>query len=144
MGNVGENLPAALVAVLAGETATQKLLQELLQAGLRRHPSDFLAQLLGEKTGDLAPSVNSERFLVEIVRGESAIATNIIGEQISVEFTKDITSLLVGDPSVLWRRYYYQSRPETACHLLRLRWIERPDELSDRVAVFASTIETIS
>jgi hypothetical protein len=143
VGNVGENLPAALVAVLAGDAATQMLLRELLQAGLRRHPSDFLAQLLGEKTDDLAPSVNSERFLIEIVRGESAIATNILGEQISVEFTKEIASLLVGDPSVLWRRYYYQSRPETACHLLRLRWIESPDDLSDRVAVFASTIETI-
>ncbi|MCU1248749.1 MAG: hypothetical protein JWQ49_1778 [Edaphobacter sp.] len=142
-GNVGENLPAALVAVLGGHAANQTLLQELLDAGLRRQPDDFLAQLLGEKTDDLAPSVKSERFLIEIVKGESCTVANVIGETIVVEFTKEITSLLVGDPSVLWRRHYYQNRPDTACHLLRLRWIETPDDLSDRVAVFASTIETI-
>ena len=142
-GNVGENLPAALVAVLGGHAANQGLLQELLDAGLRRRPDDFLAQLLGEKTHDLAPSLKAERFLFEIVKGDSCTVANIIGEEIVVEFTKEITSLLVGDPSVLWRRHYYQNRPDTACHLVRLRWIETPDDLPDRVAVFASTIDTI-
>lgn len=142
-GNVGANLPAALVAVLGGHPANQSLLQELLDAGLRRRPDDFLAQLLGEKTNDLAPSIRAEHFLIEIVKGESCTVTNIIGEELVVEFTKEITSLLVGDPSILWRRRYYQNRPETACHLVRLRLIETPDDLPDRVAVFASTIGTI-
>ena len=143
IGNVGENLPAALLAVLAGHAATQRLLRELLQSALRMHPEDFLAQLLGDRVNDLTPSVNSERFLIEIVEGESCQTASITGKTITVSFTKDISTLLVGDPAVLWRRHYYQSRSDTACHLLRLRWIEQPDDLSDWVGVFASTIETI-
>lgn len=143
IGNVGENLPAALVAVLAGHEATQRLLRELLQSALRMHPEDLLAQLLGDRVTDLAPSVNSERFLIETIEGNSCQVASITGHTITVGFTKEIRTLIVGDPAVLWRRHYYQSRSDTACHLLRLRWIEKPDDLSDWVGVFASTIETI-
>ncbi len=32
---------------------------------------------------------------------------------------------------------------DTACHLLRLRWVQDPEQLEDAVAVFAATIQTI-
>lgn len=142
-GNIGENLPAALVAVLGGHPRTRELLQELLQAGLHQSAENFIALLLGENRGFLAENINSARFLVDVVRGASATVESLTGESVAVEFTKEVNTLIVGDPSELWRRYYYQSRPDTACHRLRLRWIDNPDEISDPVAVFASTIETI-
>ena len=142
-GNVGEPLPAALVAVLGGHPKNLVLLQELLQAGTRQQPDDFLAMLVGEHGDFLIPAVRGARFLIEIVRGGAAEATTITGAKIMVDFTREVATLLVGDPSDLWRCYYYHSRTETACHRLRLRWIENPDELPDPVAVFASTIETI-
>jgi hypothetical protein len=142
-GNIGENLPAALVAVLGGHPRTLELLQELLQAGLHQNSEDFITLLLGENRGFLAENINSARFLVDVVRGAGATVESLTGERVTVEFTKEITTLIVGDPSDLWRHYYYQSRPDSACHRLRLRWIDNPDEISDPVAVFASTIETI-
>src|SRR5208283_3091771 len=126
-----------------GHPRTLKLLRELLQAGLHQNPKDFIALLLGENQEYLADGINSARFLVDVVRGAGATVESITGERLTVDFTKEITTLIVGDPSDLWRHYYYQSRPDTACHLLRLRWIDNPDEISDPVAVFASTIETI-
>jgi hypothetical protein len=143
IGNVGENLPAALVAILGGHPKTQELLRELLQAGLRQEPADFIIHLLGEERNNLAQAMQSERFLIEIVRGRRTEVRTITGEKIMVELTSEISTLLVGDPADLWWHYFYQSRKDTACHLLRLRWIEHPDELLDPVAVFASTIETI-
>ena len=140
-GNVGENLPAALVAVLGSHPKTVALLRDLIQAGRRREPQDFVDFLLGDKADSLAAAISSERFLIEIVHGEGAEARTITGDKIKVEFTNEINTLLVGDPADLWRRYYYQSH--IACHRLRLRWIENPDELQDPVAVFASTIQTI-
>lgn len=142
-GNIGENLPAALVAVLGGHPKTHMLLRELLHAGLRQKPEDFLALLLGEQRDHLAQTMKSARFLIEIVREASTETTTITGDKITVNLTNEITTLIVGDPSDLWWHYFYRSRQETACHLLRLRWIEQPDELADPVAVFASTIETI-
>ena len=52
---------------------------------------------------------------------------------------------MVGDPTDLWRRSYLYGGPHDAawCHKLRLRWVDRPDDLADPVATFASTIETI-
>jgi hypothetical protein len=137
-GNVGETLPAALVAVLGNHPKTLALLRQLLKAGLRKEPQDFVDLLLGDKADSLTTAISSERFVIEIARGGSAEARTITGEKIKVEFSNEISTLLVGDPSDLWRRHYYRSRMETGCHLLRLRWIENPDELQDRVAVFAS------
>ena len=142
-GNVGETLPAALVTVLGNHPKTLALLRQLLKAGLRKEPQDFVDLLLGDKADSLTTAISSERFVIEIARGGSTEARTITGEKIKVEFTSEISTLLVGDPSDLWRRHYYQSRMETGCHLLRLRWVENPDELQDPVAVFASTIETI-
>jgi len=99
--------------------------------------------LLGEKRERLIEAARSERFLIEIVRGGSTKAKTISGDTVTVGLTAEITTLIVGDPSALWCRYFYRYRKETACHLLRLRWIEKPDELADPVAVFASTVESI-
>lgn len=141
-GNIGENLPAALVAVLGGHPQTLSLLRDLLQE-LKQQPEDFLAFLLGERSQDLAERMAPVRFLIETVTGGSSEARTITGETITVALTPDIGTLIVGDSSDLWWRREYHSRPDTGCHLLRLRWIENPDELADPVAVFASTIETI-
>jgi hypothetical protein len=142
-GNIGESLPAALVAVLGGHPKFLDLLIELLGTGLKQHPEDFRARLFGDQSERLAQDVNSKRFLVEIVQGEAAKVTSITGDAISVRFSDDIKTLLVGDPSDLWWTHYYRSRMDTGCHIIRLRWIEKPDELLEPVAVFASTIETI-
>lgn len=142
-GNVGDTLPAALVAVLGGNTKMRALLRELLQSGLGQQSDDFVALLLGENRKRVIEATSSERFLIEVVRGESTKAQTITGNTVMVNLTRDITSLLVGDPDALWCRYFYHYREETACHLLRLRAIERPDDLSDPVAIFAATIETI-
>jgi hypothetical protein len=141
--NVGDVLPAGLVAVLGGHSATLALLRELLESGLRQQPDVFLAMLLGEHTDDLAPAMESTRFLVDIVREGRTEARTITGEYLTVELTAEINTLLVGDPSDLFWTYTYHSRADTACHVIRLRWIENPDNLGDAVAVFASTIETI-
>jgi hypothetical protein len=141
-GNVGDILPAALVAVLGGNPKMLALLRELLQAGLGQQPDDFIALLLGENRKRLIEATSSERFLIEVVRGDSTKAQTITGNTVTVSLTHDIGSLLVGDPDALWCRYFYHYREDTACHVVRLRAIERPDELSDPVAIFASTIET--
>lgn len=142
-GNVGEILPAALVAILGEYPKMRGLLRDLLQAGLGQKPEDFITYLLGEKRERLIAAVQSERFRIEIVHGGSTTAKTITGEIVTVELTAGITTLHVGDPSDLWCRYFYRSRQDTACHLLRLRWIEQPDDLADPVSVFAETIETI-
>jgi hypothetical protein len=142
-GNVGDILPAALVAVLGDYPHMRALLRDLLQAGLGQQPEDFIALLLGEQRERLIEAARSERFLIEIVRGNSTNATTITGDTVMVELTSDVTTLLVGDPSNLWCRYFYHYREDTACHLLRLRWIEKPDDLTDPIGVFSSTIETI-
>ena len=142
-GNVGDNLPAALVAVLGGNARMVALLEELLHSGIGMDRDNFLSWLLGDRANGLAESLRATRFLIEIVRGESATARTITGGEISVEFTKEINSLIVGDPSDLWFRHYYHSRTDTACHRLRLRWIPDPEQLDDCVAVFALTIGTI-
>ena len=142
-GNVGDILPAALVAILGEYPKMRGLLRDLLQAGLGQKPEDFITLLLGEKRERLIAAVQSERFLIEIVRGGTTTARTITGEFVTVELTAGITTLHVGDPSDLWWRYFCRSRQETACHLLRLRWIEQPDDLADPVGVFAATIETI-
>jgi hypothetical protein len=142
-GNVGETLPAALVAVLGGNAKTTALLQELLHSGVGLKPEDFMALLLGDRAYGLADSLQAARFLIEIVRGDSARARTITGGEITVEFTNEIRSLIVGDPRDLWYTHYYRSRIDTACHRLRLRWIGDPERLEDAVAVFASTIETV-
>lgn len=142
-GNVGETLPAALIAVLGGHPRVLSLLQELLHAGIGLEPEDFVALLLGDRADALYPSMQSARFLVDIVRGDSTTARTITGEEITVEFTKDIESLIVGDPSDLWFTHYYRSQMDTACHRLRLRWIDDSEMLQDAIAVFASTIQTI-
>ncbi|MCC7376082.1 MAG: hypothetical protein IT581_15595 [Verrucomicrobiales bacterium] len=142
-GNVGEILPAALVAVLGGYPRMRQLLRDLLEAGLGQHPDDFLALLLGESRERVIEAVHSERFLIEVVRGDIFRATTITGATVEVSLTEDIETLIVGDPSELWGRYFYQNQHDTACHYLRLRWVERPDDLTDPVAVFASTVETI-
>jgi hypothetical protein len=142
-GNVGDVLPAALVAVLGSTPKMSALLHELLESGLGQQSDDFVALLLGEDRKRLIEAAASERFLIEIVRGDSTKAQTITGTFVTVSLTNDISSLLVGDPDALWCRYFYHYREETACHLLRLRAIERPDELSDPVVIFASTIETI-
>ncbi len=142
-GNVGEILPAALVAVLGSHPTMLALLRELLQAGFGQDPDDFLTYLLGEQRTKVINEVRSQRFLIEIVHGRSTHAQTITGDRVTVDLTTDINTLIVGDSSELWRRYFYQHRPETECHRLRLRAIERPDDLSDPVAIFASTIETI-
>jgi hypothetical protein len=144
IGNIGENLPAALVAVLGGHPRMRELLRDLLRSGLRQQPEYFIALLLGEERGNLAQAMQSARFLIEIIRESSTEAETITGEKLRVQLTNEITTLLVGNPNDLWWRYFYHSRQQTiACHLLRLRWIEHPDELLDPVAVFASTIRTI-
>ena len=142
-GNVGDILPAALVAVLGDYPHMRALLCDLLQAGLGQQPEDFIALLLGEQRERLIKAARSERFLIEIVRGNSTNAITVTGDTVMVELTSDITTLLVGDPSNLWCRYFYHYRKDTACHLLRLRWIEKPDELMDPIGIFSSTIETI-
>jgi hypothetical protein len=142
-GNVGDNLPAALVAVLGGNARTLALLQELLHPGIGMDRENFLAWLLGVRADGLAESLRSVRFLIEVVRGESATAQTITGGEIDVEFTKQINSLIVGDPSDLWFTHYYRSRSDTACHRLGLRWVQDPEQIDDCVAVFASTIGTI-
>ena len=142
-GNVGDVLPAALVAVLGNNIKLLKLLRELLQSGLGQQPDDFIALLLGENRQRLIEATSSEQFLIEVVRGDCTQAQTITGDTLTVNLTRDITSLLVGDPDALWCRYFYHYREDTACHLLRLRAIERPDDISDPVTVFASTIETI-
>jgi hypothetical protein len=141
-GNIGENLPAALVAVLGGHPQTLSLLREMLQ-GLGQRPEDFLAFLLGEKDSELAPRMRSARFLIEIVKGGTIEARTITGETITVALTQEISTLIVGDPAELWWTYSYNDRRETDCHRLRLRWIENPDQLQDAVSIFSSTIETI-
>jgi len=142
-GSVGDNLPAALVAVLGGNARTLALLQELLHSGIGMDRENFLAWLLGDRANGLADSLRSVRFFIEVVRGESATAQTITGGEIDVEFSKEITSLIVGDPSDLWFTHYYRSRSDTACHRLRLRWVQDPEQIGDCVAVFASTIGTI-
>ena len=141
-GNIGENLPAALVAVLGRHPETLSLLKELLE-GLGQRPEDFLAFLLGDRSLDLAGTLGSVRFLTEIIRDGTSNAKTITGEIVTVALTQDISTLIVGDPREIWHTYYYEDRGETACHKVRLRWIENPDELQDAVSVFASTIETI-
>ena len=125
IGNVGENLPAALVAVLAGH-GNAETVRDLLQSALRMQPEDLLAQLLGDRVTDLAPWVNSERFLIETIEGNSCQVASITGQTITVGFTKEIRTLIVGDPAVLWRRHYYQSRSDTACHLLGSDGLKNP------------------
>lgn len=142
-GNIGESLPAALVATLGGHPSIRTLLQEMLRAGVRVDVESFIAWLLGEKADALRESLASTRFIFEIIRGDTATALTITGKTITVEFTPDISSLIVGDPRDLWYPLHYRSRPDTRCHLLRLRWIPNPDKLDDAVAVFASTVETI-
>lgn len=142
-GNVGEILPAALVSVLGVTPKMRALLRELLQAGLGQQPDDFITLLLGESRKRLIEAAATERFLIEIVRGNSTQAQAITGGVVTVSLTDEISSLLVGDPDALWCRHFYHYRQETACHLLRLRSIDHPDELTDPVGIFASTIETI-
>jgi hypothetical protein len=142
-GNIGENLPAALVAVLGANSRTLTLLEELLHSGIGMDRENFLAWLLGDKADSIADSLRSARFLIEVVRGEGVTARTITGDEIVVPFSNQINSLIVGDLSDLWFRHYYRSQPSTACHRLRLRWVEDPEQIDDCVAVFAFTIETI-
>ena len=142
-GNVGENLPAALVAVLGGSARTLVLLDELLHSGIGMDRENFLAWLLGDRAEGIARSLQEAQFLIEIVGGEGATVRTITGEEIHVAFTREIISLIVGDPSDLWFTNYYRSRPETACHRLRLRRVQDPEQIDDCVATFAATIETI-
>ena len=140
-GNIGDNLPAALVAVLGNHYDMEELLRELLNNALQQDREDFLALLLGDKRRFLNESV---RFLIEIVKGGSTHAVSITDEPITVDLTQEVSTLIVGDPNDLWWAYYYVAPGHAVgCHLLRLRAIERPDDLEDPVAVFASTIETI-
>lgn len=132
-GNIGDNLPAALVAVLGGHPQMLSLLRELLK-GSGQKPEEFLEYLLGEKASDLAPRMKFARFLIEIVKGGSSKATTITGETITVSLTPEINTLIVGDATDLFW---------TDHRRLRLRWIENPDELQDAVSIFSSTIETI-
>ena len=142
-GNVGEILPAALVAILGTDPAMLALLRELLKNSLRQNESDFLSYLLGETRTQISNGVGSQRFLIEVVHGTNTLAQTITGHHVTVGLTPEIKTFIVGDPSELWRRHFYQQQPETGCHRLRLRAIERPDELPDAVDVFATTIETI-
>lgn len=142
-GNVGDTLPAALVAILGGNPAMRALLRQLLQSGLGQQPDDFLALLLGEDRNRVIEATRSERFLIEVVRGDSTSAQTVTGDTVTVGLTQDIGSLLVGDPDDLWHRYFYRYQQDSACHLLRLREIKKPDDLPDPVGIFAATIETI-
>jgi hypothetical protein len=129
--------------VLGGHPKILSLLQELLHAGIGLDSNDFIALLLGDRAEALYAPMQSTRFLVDIVRGDRATAQTITGEEITVGFTKEIASLIVGDPSDLWFTHYYRSRTDTACHRLRLRWLDDPGMLQDTIAVFAATIQTI-
>ena len=142
-GNIGDTLPAALVAVLGNHPKMIALLESLLQGTLKQRPDDFLWYLLGEKGNRLD---NSLRFLVEIVRGATFNVISITGDPFTVALTQDVTTLIVGDPQDLWWTYGYYSRTTgqvVSCRLLRLRAIDDPDQLTDPVSVFATTIETI-
>jgi hypothetical protein len=142
-GNIGDNLPAALVAVLGGHTAVHELLETLLQSAMRQNADDFRAWLLGEQHSCLAPHMARARFLIEVIRGHKVSARTITGDLIEAELTADVHSLIVGDPGDLYWRLRYSNRPETECHGLKLRWIDKPDDLQNPVAVFASTIQAI-
>ncbi|MCI0564149.1 MAG: hypothetical protein MN733_37215, partial [Nitrososphaera sp.] len=139
-GNIGPNLPAALVAVLGGFPTMQRLLEELLRESLQQDVETFLAFLLGEQSTRLEEYIFPARFLIDIVQGEQTEATTITGENIMVELTNEINNLLVGDPADLWRTYYYKN---VYCHRVRLRSINNPDDLIEPVTVFADTIGTI-
>lgn len=142
-GNIGDVLPASLVAVLGRAGGMSDLLRTLVSSGLRQNPDDFVVGLLGEDHGDLIRAIQSERFIVKVIRGQATMARTLTGTDVSVDLTEDIESLVVGDPSLLWRRYFYQGNPDTSCHLLRLRAVDRPDDIPDAISVFARTIETI-
>jgi hypothetical protein len=138
-GNIGDSLPAALVAVLGNHFDMLELLRELLSTALKQEREDFLALLLGDKRNFLEDSV---RFVIEIVKGDKTNAISITGDLITVDLTRDVTTLIVGDPQDLW--WYYQAPGHAVtCHRLRLRALERPDDLENPLAVFGSTIETI-
>jgi hypothetical protein len=143
-GDVGENLPAALVAVLGGGTLEMRtLLEELLKARLRQKPDDFIENLLGDRHEKLSEHMKKTRFIVEVVKGENVMVPNLIGNLISVDLIDEIASLLIGDPGELWWRWTCPAHPEAECHKLRLRQIEEPDSLADPVEVFKNTIENI-
>lgn len=144
-GNIGENLPAALVAVLGGHPSTRKLLHELLQARLRQSPQDFLAVLLGEEGNALAEKIERARFRIELIRDDTVRVESVIGEMLTVGLASDITTLVVGNADELAKKYTVERtrQGDIFIYSLRLRWIEHPDELADAVKIFASTIETI-
>jgi hypothetical protein len=144
-GNVGENLPAALVAVLGGDSKMQGLLQDLLQVRLKQRSEDFLALLLGEESDSLATNIKCARFLIEIITDRRVKAETITGDKITVELANEITTLVVGNPNDLLKYTLYRTkdRQDIFCYRLRLRSVEHPDDLADHVAVFASTIEMI-
>src|SRR5580704_18795456 len=102
------------------------LLRELLRSTLQQERENFLTLLLGENTN----GADSVRFLIEIIKGASTSVISITGDIITVGLTKDIATLIVGDPHELWWSYQYHSPGHSvSCHLLRLRAIEHPDEL---------------
>jgi hypothetical protein len=139
--NIGDNLPAALVAVLGDHPQMIALLKELLRSSLQQEREDFLSVLLGDKRADLVDAI---RFLIEVVKGATTTASSIVGDIITVDLTQNVTTLIVGDPQDLWWNCFYHAPGQNvSCHRLRLRAIDRPDELKDPEAVFASTIQTI-
>src|SRR5262249_9828405 len=143
--NVGDILPAALVAMLGGHQETLSLLRELLRMGFIQEPDDFLALLIGEQKDSgnneaLLQEIRSVGFTVEIVRGDSIEASTITGGTLQVSLTPDVNTLIVGDPAELFFTY---SHGHSKWRRIRLRWIHNPDQLSEPLDVFASTIETI-
>jgi hypothetical protein len=141
--NVGTVLPAALVAMMSGTSGMKDFLSELLQqSGLGLSSDDFVTVLLSENMGRVIEAIKAEKFEIQIVQGNQQIVKSITGENLTVNLSEEITSLIVGDPYDIWRRHGNIAAGR-GYHRVSLRTIEKPDDLADPVDVFAATIETI-
>jgi hypothetical protein len=91
---LGENLPAALVAVMGSRL--NGYLAELLDAHLRMQPDVFREWLVETANAprQILSLITSERFLVEVARGQSLTCMSIAGEPIEVPVSAAMESLL--------------------------------------------------
>ncbi|WP_197355338.1 hypothetical protein [Aureliella helgolandensis] len=142
----GENLPASLVAVVAGSVPMRQLLNKLLESAYDGSMQDFGNCVLGDVRSELSESIQKTRFIFEMITEDSIEVETLTGDLKVVPLSDNLESLVVGDPKRLSSTYYYYnaSGSERASYkIVRLRSLREVGERFEAIPIFSKTIETI-
>lgn len=145
-GAIGPNLAAALVAVLGGHPGILTLLDRLLAEGVRQTRRDFLTvlfQLPERQREELTQAIEASRMIVEVVDSRGVTVQTVTGNTITVDLSTEVNTLVVNSKADLFAPRRLSDATDVRYHRVRLRRLQHPDTLADRVEVFTKTIETI-